>query len=149
LAVTSENERREQAFLALIRYAESNKQERPDAYNIRNGGDHFYDIQHHPGRRTTGHRSSASGAYQITAETYNELVRRGGPSDFSPQAQDALARHLTDEKGALPLIWDGQLQGAFSLLNSTWNSLTGGAHQLITETEAEAYFWQQVRALGR
>jgi hypothetical protein len=41
MAVTSENEHREQAFLALIRTADSNKQERPDAYDIGNGGDHL------------------------------------------------------------------------------------------------------------
>ena len=140
----TENERREQAFLALIRYAESNKQERPDAYHRRNGGSHFYDMHRHPGPKAKGAISSASGAYQITLKTYEELVSRSGPSDFSERSQDELALQILREKGVLPLIWDGQLQGAFAMLNRTWNSLPGGSCQLISEDEAEAYFWKQL-----
>ena len=141
----NENERREQAFLAVIRYAESNKQEQPDAYNRRNGGSHFSNMHQHPGRTFgPGGKSSASGAYQITFDKYQELVKHGGPSDFSLQSQDELAVQILRDKGALPLISDGQLQGAFLMLNGTWNSLPGGAHQLISENEAEEYFWQQL-----
>ena len=50
----AENERREKAFLALIRYAEFNQQERPDAYHTRNGNDHFADLSRHPGPRPGG-----------------------------------------------------------------------------------------------
>ena len=141
----NENERREQVFLALLRYAESDKQERPDAYNRRNGGSHFFDMNRHPGPAARGAQSSASGAYQITLDTYNDLVKHGAPKDFSPQAQDELALQILREKGALPLIWNGQLQAAFLMLNRTWNSLPGGACQLITEKEAEDYFWQHLK----
>ena len=119
MAATTENERRERAFLALIRYAESNKQERSDAYNRRNGGSHFYNMHRHPGPKAKGEASSASGAYQITFSTYEGLVKRGGPKDFSEQSQDELALQLLRESGALPPIWDGQLAGAFSTLNTT------------------------------
>ncbi len=144
MPATTENERREQAFLALIRYAESNKQERPDAYHRRNGGSHFYDMHRHPGPKVKGAASSASGAYQITFETYEGLVRRGGPKDFSERSQDELALQILREKGVLPLIWDDQLEGAFSALGKIWNSLPGASHHLITEDEAEAYFKQKL-----
>ena len=144
MSATTENERREQAFLALIRYAESNKEERPDAYHRRNGGSYFANLHHHPGPKRKGKASSASGAYQITFETYEELVGRGGPRNFSERSQAEMALQILREKGVLPLVWDGQLQGAFLMLNRTWNSLPGGAHQLISEDEAEAYFWQQL-----
>lgn len=139
----NENERREQAFLALIRYAEADKQERADVYTVRNGGSHFHDMHRHPGKATQKGCSSASGAYQITFPTYNDLVNHGGPSDFSPHSQDELALQILSEAGALPLIWDGQLQGAFLMLNHKWNSLPGGTHQLITDKDAETYFWQK------
>ena len=144
MSASTENERREQAFLALIRYAESNKLERPDAYYRRNGGRHFANLHHHPGPKRKGEASSASGAYQITFETCEELIAKGGPRDFSERSQDALALQMLREKGVLPLIWDGQLQGAFLMLRRIWNSLPGGTYQLITEDEAETYFWQQL-----
>ena len=125
MPAATENERREQAFLALIRYAESNQQERPDAYHIINGGSHFLDLHQHPGPSKRPHHSSAAGAYQIMYKTYKDLVSRGGPRDFSVDSQDKLALQMLQEKGVLPLIWDGQLPGAFSLLNGTWNSLPG------------------------
>ena len=142
---TTENERREKAFLALIRYAEFNQQERPDAYYTRNGNDHFADMSRHPGPRPAGSRkSSASGAYQITYETYLRLVKAGGPTDFSAASQDRLALLELDQAGVLPLIWDGHLHGAYSLLNRIWNSLPGGGKHLISEKEADEYFWSKV-----
>lgn len=78
MPATNENEWREQAFLALIRYAEANKQERPDAYHVRNGGRLFYDMHRHPGPKLKTEHSSASGAYQITYDTYSRMVEHGG-----------------------------------------------------------------------
>ena len=146
MSATVENERREQAFLALIRNAEFNQQERPDAYYTRIGNDHFTDLSKHPGPRpANSHVSSASGAYQIVWDTYERLVAAGASTDFHEQSQDQLALRLIDERGALPLIWEGHLHGAYALLNRTWNSLPGGAHHLISEKAADKYFWDKVQ----
>lgn len=70
--------------------------------------------------------------------------QHGGPRDFSERSQDELALQLLREKSVLPLIWDDQLQGAFSMLNRTWNSLPGGGCQLVNEKDAETYFRQKL-----
>ena len=100
----------------------------------------------HPGPRPAwSKKSSASGAYQITYATYLNLVKAGGPKDFSEASQDQLALLETDQKGVLPLVWDGHLHGAYSLLNRIWNSLPGGARHFLNKKEADEYSWSKVR----
>ena len=144
----SQNDIRTKAFLALIRYAEANKQEDPLRYNIKNDGTCFFDMGEHPGPKEKGQASSAAGAYQILYSTYRRLVKEGCPKDFSDQAQDEMALRLLYDRGALTFIWAGQLSAAFSHLNTEWISLPGGGKPHLTEGEAEAYFWKKVKEYG-
>ena len=141
-----QNDIRAKAFLALIRYAEANKEEDPSRYNIKNDRTHFSDMSHHPGPKHKGqHSTSAAGAYQIMYGTYLGLIREGCPANFTNDTQDEMALRLIYDAGALPLIWAGQLSGAISLLIGQWTSLPGGGQPHLTEKEAEAYFWKKVK----
>lgn len=145
----SQNERRERAFLAVIRYAEGNKEERADQYNRRNGGSHFYDMSRYPGNAAPGAKTSASGAYQIVQGTFNDLVKRGAPNNMYPETQDAMALMLIGRKGAMTYIHEENLAAAFSLLNTTWSALPGGREPHITEAEGEAYFRKKLDEHGK
>ncbi|WP_428392755.1 hypothetical protein [Lichenicoccus sp.] len=141
-----ENERRLQAFLALIRYAESGKQERSDAYTRLYGGAHFHGFSNHPRHKVTRwqHTTTAAGAYGITADTYDDAVKAHVVHDFSEPSQDAIATWRINHRGALWNIWDGRLDAAFTALNQTWSSLPGGGQQEITSEEAKRYVWNRL-----
>jgi lysozyme len=77
-------------------------------------------------------RTSAAGAYQITATTFDALQRKypGDFSDFSPASQDAMALTLIQERGALADIDAGRLDAAIKKIRPIWASLPGaGADQ--------------------
>ena len=141
-----EDERREEAFLALIRFAEHGGQERPDSYNILHGNGHIGDLSKHLAKPATkwGHTSTAAGAYGITQGTYNFAVSAGAAHNFYPASQDAIARFLINRAGALRYIWEGQLDAAFSSLNHTWASWPGGSQQEVNSKEAKHYFWSRL-----
>lgn len=77
-------------------------------------------------------RTSAAGAYQITATTTDALNAKypGQFPDFSPETQDAMALTLMEERGALPDIDAGRLDAAVNKIRKIWASLPGsGSNQ--------------------
>lgn len=70
-------------------------------------------------------RTSAAGAYQITATTFNGLVKGYGFSDFSPATQDDMAQMLIKERGALADVKAGRFELALSKVRPVWASLPG------------------------
>ncbi len=119
------------AFLRVIREGESSQG--PDAYRMRWGGlgkpvAYFDDFAAHPRifEPTTGGRvSSAAGAYQIVATTYDSIAPSLGITDFAPSSQDALAVALIDRRGALDDIMAGRIRTAIADLRAEWTSLPG------------------------
>lgn len=70
-------------------------------------------------------RTSAAGAYQITATTFDGLVRSYGFSSFSEDAQDAMAVALIKERGALADVKAGRFETALRKIRPVWASLPG------------------------
>ena len=77
-----------QAFLRVIRQGESSQAD--DAYRLRyhpTRRTYFDDLSTHPRIfevTPDGRRSSAAGAYQITATTWSDIAPQLGLVDFSP-----------------------------------------------------------------
>lgn len=59
-------------------------------YNVMFGGGKFNDFSRHPDRvvRTPTYSSAAAGAYQFMPDTWGEIQKKLGLSDFGPRAQD-------------------------------------------------------------
>lgn len=121
------------AILRVIREGESSQE--PAAYRMRWGGlgkpvAYFDDFSKHPRifEPTTGGRvSSAAGAYQIVATTYDAVAPSLGITDFTPASQDALAVALIDRRGALDDVMAGRIRTALMDLRQEWTSLPGAA----------------------
>lgn len=115
------------AMLATIRRFESNGD-----YSILYGGGHFADYSKHPRKRIPinlpgyeGKGSTAAGAYQINAPTYDDFAPRLGITDFSPASQDAIALAILKDTGAYDALAAGDVSGAFALASRRWASLPG------------------------
>lgn len=121
------------AFLRVIREGESSQ--KPTAYQMRWGGlkkpvAYFDDFSRHPRifePTTGGRQSSAAGAYQIVATTYDSIAPSLGITDFSPASQDALAVALIDRRAALDDVMAGRIERAIVKLRPEWTSLPGAA----------------------
>lgn len=119
------------AFLRVIREGESSQE--PVAYRMRWGGlgkpvAYFDDFSKHPRifePTTGGRQSSAAGAYQIVATTYDSIAPSLGITDFTPTSQDALAIALIDRRGALDDVMAGRIRTAIADLRAEWTSLPG------------------------
>lgn len=119
------------AFLRVIREGESSQE--PVAYRMRWGGlgkpaAYFDDFSRHPRifePTTGGRQSSAAGAYQIVATTYDSIAPSLGITDFTPTSQDALAIALIDRRGALDDVMAGRIRTAIADLRAEWTSLPG------------------------
>ena len=127
-----------QGFLRVIRQGESNQDD--SAYTILFGGEHFDSFADHPRRPITrgSLTSTAAGAYQILAKTWDGLVRQYGFSDFSPASQDAAAVALIAGRGALQLVLDGRCREAIARCAKEWASLPGSPYGQPTLTLEEA-----------
>lgn len=119
-----------QAFLRVIRSRESSQS--PDAYRMIVGGGFFNDFSDHPrikglcwttkdGKRLC---STAAGAYQITATTYDEAKRLMNIPDFSPQSQDLIALGRIAARGALDDVLAGRLDAAIPKLKLEWEAFS-------------------------
>lgn len=121
------------AMLRVIRHGESDEENDDRAYRMRWGGlgnppAFFDDFWRHPRifEPTTGDRvSSAAGAYQITATTYDDFAPGLGISDFTPHSQDLIAVAIMAAEGALAALVDGRFDDAIGLLRGRWTSLPG------------------------
>ncbi|MDQ2747395.1 MAG: glycoside hydrolase family 104 protein [Acidobacteriota bacterium] len=127
------------AFLKLLQLSENYPHE-PTAknYNTMYGGGTLENLNDHPHRTVTkwGHTSSAAGAYQITADTYDEFKKKLHLKDFSAEAQDKIATEIIKTENALDLISDGKIEDAIKKLNRRWVSLPGGKQARIKLDEA-------------
>src|SRR3989442_550697 len=122
-----------QAFLALIRQAESGND-----YGVIAGGAHFDDFSEHPfivdPNRPRPLGTTAAGAYQMTRPTWIMARDGAGVSDFSPASQDAAAEWLLHYKvpgqnqvnaagtGNYELIVAGRFDEAMMALALEWDS---------------------------
>jgi lysozyme len=123
------------AFLATIRAAEGTASD--EGYRALFGwrpgnGKVFNSFLTHPrlffnytNKVGTTIRTSAAGAYQITATTFDALVAKYGFSDFTPATQDQMAITLIQERGALPDVQAGRFQMALDKVRKIWASLPG------------------------
>lgn len=156
------------AFLFMIRRAEHSRSDAESgrAYKVFYGGKTFDGIDDHPTRtgermgvpldarvcRAAGLRagcvSTAAGAYQITAPTWDEFRAAGswGPRlpDFSEASQDEAARRILQRIGALDALNAGDFEGAVMLAGSRWASLPGSTAQQNPKTiEVVAGFYDR------
>lgn len=67
----------------------------------------------------------ASGAYQITEETWDWVKGKMGLKDFSPRSQDIAALGLIAYRGALNDVMRGDVAAAVKKLQLEWTSLPG------------------------
>ena len=88
----------------------------------------FYDYSKHPRRymkfsaRIT---SSAAGRYQFLFDTWSDLTKATGLSDFSPATQDIMALKLAEQRGAMPYILQGFIEEALWRCRFIWASFPG------------------------
>ena len=145
------------AFLWMLRCCEGTSAD--DGYRIIVGGQRFsitdpnartYQWRDHPriyvsstirGRRNT---SSAAGAYQFLARTWDEQKRILGLADFSPTNQDKAALNLIKRQGALDYVKVGNLSMAVRRVSNIWASLPGSRYGQGGKSiaEVETYFRQ-------
>jgi muramidase (phage lysozyme) len=130
------------AFLAVIRHCEGTSG--PDGYRTIVGGGRFDSYSDHPrklvsGRFNTGDPwgSTAAGAYQFLAGTWDEAQKALDLPDFSPESQDRAAVWLIERRGALQAVEAGNLRRALELCNREWASLPGSPYGQPTHTYEE------------
>jgi muramidase (phage lysozyme) len=112
------------AWLHLIREGESSNDEA--AFTVIYGGQHFTSFDDHPRifiPLPNGQRSSAAGAFQITATTWGDYIKNFGPQPFTPENQTLCAVWLTARRRALDAVIGGQLHEAIRLCVLEWTSL--------------------------
>lgn len=133
------------AFLRVIRERESSQTD--DAYRMRwtpRGVAYFNDFKDHPRidePRADGRTSSASGAYQFTRTTWDDVVSSVGSDllpDFSPASQDRAAVALLIMRGVFQLLMVDDVQGAIVKARPTWTSLPGASESSASWTMAKA-----------
>lgn len=118
-----------QAFLTLIRTGEGTADD--GGYSRLFGGGSFDGFADHPRQRVTrsGLTSTAAGAYQILARTWDDLKNSGYSfPDFSPASQDKAAIALIKRRGALADVLAGRFDRAITKCNKEWASLPGSPY---------------------
>lgn len=121
-----------QAFLRMIRYAEGTAS--PNGYRTLFGGRLFDGYADHPRIAVTATvggasiTSTAAGAYQILARTWDGIKRAAGVSDFSPASQDRAAAALIRRRGALNDVLGGRFEAAVAKCAEEWASLPGSPY---------------------
>ena len=117
------------AFLTMLRYGEGTLG--PNGYRTMFGGGLFGSFADHPRkyiRRKSGTKyitSSAAGAYQFLAKTWDDCAATLDLQDFSPTSQDRAAVYLIHRAGATTDVKAGRLDRAVKKCNRTWASLPG------------------------
>lgn len=130
------------AFLRVIRSGETGQT--PDAYTTMVGGQQFSSLQDHP--RTSVYiprlkvNSTAAGAYQFLARTWDECAKALELPDFSLHSQDLAAVYLIRRRGALDDVRAGRLEEAISKCKMEWASLPGDAYGQGSISMQRAYY---------
>ena len=120
------------AFLWMVRHAEGTAG--MNGYRTMFGSGLFHSFADHPRkkiRRRSGKSyitSTAAGAYQFLAGTWDECQIALGLPDFSPASQDQAARFLINRRGALNDVLAGRLDRAIKKCNKVWASLPGSPY---------------------
>lgn len=116
------------AFLAVIRACEGTSG--PNGYRTLFGGELFDSYADHPRIvvNKSGYKSTAAGAYQALAGTWDDFIKAEGPHDFSPSSQDLFARWCIKRRGALADVEAGRLSAAIEKCNKEWASLPGSPY---------------------
>jgi muramidase (phage lysozyme) len=118
-----------QAFLKAIRWAEGTSDEYgyQALYGYRPGNGKIFDsFADHPriSFKTPWGTTSAAGAYQMQAGTWDDAQRALMLTDFSPASQDAAAIWIIDKRRkALNDILTGRFWSAVQKLRNEWASL--------------------------
>src|SRR5690606_9753915 len=124
------------AFLRAIRLGEGTLA--ADGYRRIVGGELFDDFSDHPRRRVWIERyqvwSTAAGAYQFLAGTWDEMRAKYGLRDFSPGEQDRAAIGLLIRRGALEDVLAGRIEQAIAKCRLEWASLPGSPYGQRTES---------------
>lgn len=152
----------QRAFLTAMRGGESGGR-----YNVMYGGKTFDNFADHPRQPqpimsgpNAGNVSTAAGADQFLARTWDEAKNALGLTDFSPRSQDRAAVWLAERDYKTRTgrnLWEdiesakdnpGKLNYVGGVLSKTWTSLPGGAEpnratggfgqRLATEFSAQA-----------
>jgi len=130
------------AFLRMLRHGEGTSG--PDGYQIHFGGERFASFADHPRRAITKKlggkpiTSTAAGAFQFLAKTWDGLVRQYGFADFSPHNQDLAAVALILGRKALDDVIAGRFEQAVKKCNLEWASLPGSPYGQPVVTMAKA-----------
>ncbi|WP_255594636.1 glycoside hydrolase family 104 protein [Acidovorax sp. sif1233] len=141
-----------QAFLRMLRHGEGTAGD--DGYRVMFGGGHLAgldgapgtadDFADHPRRAITRKlggnpiTSTAAGAYQFLARTWDGLVKQYGFADFSPTNQDLGAVALIKGRKALDDVVAGRFEDAVRKCNREWASLPGSPYGQPVVTMARA-----------
>lgn len=133
-----------QALLRVIRAGEGTSD--PDGYRRIFGGKLFTSYADHPRQtvRANGYTSTAAGAYQFLASTWDETRRIMGLQDFSPRSQDFAAVGRIQARGALDDAKAGRLDAAIKKVAREWASLPGSPYgqPVISWDKARALYAQ-------
>lgn len=140
------------AFLRMLRHGEGTAGD--DGYLVMFGGGHLQGLDGVPGTaddfadhprqaitRSLGGKpitSTAAGAYQFLARTWDGLVKQYGFTDFSPKNQDLGAVALIAGRGALQDVMAGRFEQAVTKCNREWASLPGSPYGQPVVTMARA-----------
>jgi len=111
------------AFLMVIRKGEGTSD--ADGYRRIFGGKLFASFADHPRVKVTrsGLTSTAAGAYQFLASTWDETARIQGLVDFTPASQDLGALGRIAARGALNDVINGRFEAAVRKCGKEWASL--------------------------
>jgi muramidase (phage lysozyme) len=124
------------AFLAVLRACEGTAG--PYGYRTLFGGAMFDGYDDHPRISVTasGYTSTAAGAYQILAGSWDDYrAKTSAGKSFDPAAQDAYAVWaIRDKRKALADVEAGRLEEAIAKCNKEWASLPGSPYGQPTRT---------------
>lgn len=112
-----------QALLKVIRTGEGTKDQ--NGYRRIFGGQLFDSFADHPRLVVTknGYTSSAAGAYQALAGTWDETRKIMGLKDFTPASQDLFAVGRIAARGALDDVKAGRFSVAIQKIAKEWASM--------------------------
>lgn len=127
------------AFLDLVSWSEGTSIGPDNGYGVivsgETGPNSFADYSDHPfanGRPPIqvrpGLTSTASGRYQLMLHWWLAYKAELGLHDFSPASQDAVAIQQMRERHALPLVEEGNIQGAIFNCSNIWASFPGNSY---------------------
>ena len=130
------------AFLRMLRHGEGTAGD--NGYRVQFGGGLFASFVDHPRQPITRNlggkpiTSTAAGAYQFLARTWDGLVKQYGFADFGPKNQDLGAVALIAGRGALADVVAGRFEQAVIKCNREWASLPGSPYGQPVVTMARA-----------